>query len=99
MKISEVNIELVRPQDGLIAFASLVIDESIYLGSIGVMKRINEDSYRLLYPTRKVGDKSFNLYYPITKDVGQIIEEKVAKKLKEVLNKNNGHNNTISSNN
>lgn len=88
MKISEVSIELVRPKDGLIGFASLIIEDDIYLGNIGIMKRLDQESYRLLFPTRKVNDKSFNLFYPISKEMGQKLEDAVTKKLKEVLKDN-----------
>ena len=47
MKISEVSIDLVKPKDGLIGFGSLIIEDGIYLGNIGIMKRVNQDSYRL----------------------------------------------------
>ena len=95
MKISEISIDLVKPKDGLIGFASLVIEESIYLGNIGIVKRLDEDTFRLTYPTRKIGDKSFNIYYPINKEAGKKIEKAVTKRLKEVLKKNDRHNNPI----
>ena len=95
MQISEISIDLVKQKDGLIGFASLVLEESIYLGNIGIIKRLEEDNFRLTYPTRKVGDKSFNIYYPINKEVGKKIEKAVNKRLKEVLKKNDRHNNPI----
>lgn len=95
MKISEISIDLVKPKDGLIGFASLVIEESIYLGNIGIVKRLDEDTFRLTYPTRKIGDKSFNIYYPINKEAGKKIEKAITKRLKEVLKKNDRHNNPI----
>lgn len=95
MKISEISIDLVKPKDGLIAFASLVLEEGIYLGNIGVMKRIDEDSYRLVYPTRKIGDRSFNIFYPINQETGKKIEKAVTKRLKEVLKKDDRYNNNF----
>ena len=95
MEISEISIDLVKPKDGLIGFASLVIEGSIYLGNIGIIKRLEDDSFRLTYPTRKVGEKSFNIYYPINQETGKIIEKAVNKRLKEVLKKNDRHNNSI----
>lgn len=82
MKISEVDIQLVKPSNGLIGFASLVIDESIYLGSIGVFKKLNESGYRITYPTKKSGDKDFNLYHPITKEASLSIEQAIFNQLK-----------------
>ena len=82
MKISEVDIQLVKPSNGLIGFASLVIDESIYLGSIGIFKKLNEFGYRITYPTKKSGDKDFNLYHPITKEASLTIEQAIFNQLK-----------------
>lgn len=99
MRISEVNIDLIKPKDGLIAFASLIVDEEIYLGNIGVMKRLMSDSYRLVYPTRKMGNKNFNIYYPINKETGKKIEKEVINKLEEVLKNNDRHYNSIHTSN
>jgi hypothetical protein len=43
--ITEVQIIPIKPKDGLIGFASLVFD-GIYLGSIGIYKRLNGELLR-----------------------------------------------------
>ncbi|MBI2342901.1 MAG: hypothetical protein HYV02_00975 [Deltaproteobacteria bacterium] len=53
MKISEVNIQFIKPADGLIGFSSGVIDDAFYLGSIGVHQRLDGTGYRPTYPTKK----------------------------------------------
>ncbi|MEI6462979.1 MAG: hypothetical protein WCO33_04960 [bacterium] len=92
MKISEINIDLVKPKDGLIGFASLVIDESIYLGSIGVMKRLDAESYRLVFPTKKIGNRNFNFFFPINNEAGRLLESAVSEKLIEIINSNEKNN-------
>jgi stage V sporulation protein G len=87
MQVTEVNIELIKPKDGLIAFASVVVDDRIYLGSIGIHRKLNGDGYRLTYPTRKVGDMQFNVFHPIRKDVGAAIACAVLNRLNDVLRK------------
>ena len=57
MKISEVNIILIKPRNGLIGFASLVVNDALYLGSIGIHQKLNGNGYRLTYPTKKTGAK------------------------------------------
>jgi stage V sporulation protein G len=47
MTISEVNITPVKPIDGLVAFASCVIDSQLYVGSIGVHKLLDGSGYRI----------------------------------------------------
>ena len=49
MKISEINIQLIKPVNGLVAFASVVLDDKIYLGSIGVHSRLDGTGYRHTY--------------------------------------------------
>lgn len=54
MKISEIQITPIKPQNGLVAFASCLINKGLYLGSIGILTRL-EGGYRLTYPTKSVG--------------------------------------------
>ena len=85
MKISEINIVPIKPKDGLIAFASLVLDNSVYLGSLGIFSRLDGTGYRITYPTKKIGNKDLNIYHPITKEFGQQIEAAILKKAEEIF--------------
>lgn len=90
-KITEVQIVPIKPKDGLIGFASVLLDESLCLTSIGIHQRLNSPSYRLTYPTKIVGSKNMNVYYPVTKELSKLIEEAVFCKFKKVMNNaNNG---------
>ncbi len=86
MKISEVNIVPIKPKDGLVAFASVVLDNSVYLGSVGIFTRLDGTGYRITYPTKKIGYKDLNIYHPITKEFGQQIEAAILKKVAEIFN-------------
>ncbi len=85
MTISEVNITPVKPTDGLVAFASCVVDGWLYIGSIGLHKLLSGTGYRLTYPTKKLGMSSINYFHPVTKKAGQEIEEAVIEKAKQIL--------------
>ena len=89
LEISEVDIVVVKPQNGLIAFASFVINSSIYCGSVGIMSRPNGD-YRLLYPTKSVAGRQLNLFHPISKHASQQIQDAVITKFEDVVK--NGRN-------
>lgn len=92
-RLSEIQIIPIKPQNGLVAFASFVLDGSLYLGSIGIVTRPN-GGYRLVYPTKKVADRNLNIFYPINKEFSQLIESEVIKKLEEVMkNENDRYNN------
>ena len=86
MKITEIQITPIKPKDGLVGFASVVLDNSLYLGSIGVYTRLDGSGHRLTYPTKKIGDNSTNIYHPINKETSKAIEQAVFKKLKEIFN-------------
>jgi DNA-binding cell septation regulator SpoVG len=81
--ITEVKVELIKPQNGLIAFASFVMDDNIYLSGIAVYKKLHAGGYRLLYP-KKGG---FNMFHPINKQTSDAIEEAIFAELKKVINK------------
>jgi stage V sporulation protein G len=85
MKISEVQIIPIKPKDGLIAFASVVADNRLYLGSLGVYTRLDGSGYRITYPTKKIGERNINIYHPINKETSRAIEEAIISKAKEIL--------------
>lgn len=87
MKISEVQIEFIKPCNGLIGFANLVIEDGLYLSSIAIHQKLNADGYRLTYPSKG----KFTLFYPIRKDLSLEIEAAIFSKLKNVMNKVKGN--------
>jgi len=90
-RLSEIQIIPVKPQNGLVAFASLVWDKCLYLGSIGIMTR-PQGGYRLVYPTKKVSERNLNIFYPINKETAHLIESEVVKQFEEVMNDYDRHN-------
>lgn len=84
MKITEVRVVPIKPRDGLIAFASVVVDESLYFGSIAVYTRPN-GSYRLLYPAKKVGVRSLDIFHPINRSASRQLEQLIFEKCDEIF--------------
>jgi len=89
-KITEIQIVPIKPQAGLVGFVSFVLDDSLYLSSIGIITR-PEGGYRLVYPTKKLGIRSINIFHPINKDFAQFIEKEVISKFEDVM-KNDRYN-------
>lgn len=85
MKITEVQIIPIKPKDGLVAIASIVADNSLYLGSVGVYKRLDGSGYRITYPTKKIGNKNINIYHPINKETSKAIEEAIISEAEKIL--------------
>jgi DNA-binding cell septation regulator SpoVG len=86
--ISEVQINPIKPNNGLIGFASFVLYGAVYCGSVGVFTR-PQGGYRLAYPTRKISNKDIGVYYPINQKIGRAIEKEVISKFEEVVSKGN----------
>lgn len=84
-KITEVQIIPIKANNGLVAFASVVFDNSLYLGSIGIHKKIDGSGYRITYPTKKIGSKDLNIYHPINKETSFLLENTIIRKVKEIL--------------
>ena len=80
MKITEVQIIQIKPHDGLVGFASILFDDCLYLGSIGVHTRLDGQGYRITYPTKKIGDRNLNIYHPINRGLSEEIENAVLAK-------------------
>lgn len=89
MQISEVQISVIKPKDGLIAFASLVLDSKFYLGSIGVHQKLDGSGFRITYPTKTNGNRNLNIFYPINAETAKAVEQAIFQKLKEVIRKGN----------
>ncbi|MAJ97415.1 MAG: hypothetical protein CMI56_02255 [Parcubacteria group bacterium] len=101
MQITEVQIVPIKPNNGLVAMASVVIENSVYLGSIGIHTKLNGNGYRITYPTKNLNGKNFNVFHPINRKIALAIEEAIVAKADEVLSYQNkkcndyvGHSNT-----
>lgn len=88
-QISEIQISFIKPQNGLIGFASFVLNNSLYLSGVGIHKKLTGEGYRLTYPTRKVGQQQNNIFNPINRTLGKEIEQAILAKLNDVMEKCN----------
>jgi len=87
--VSEVEIVPVKAVNGLVAFASCVLDDKLYLGSIAIYTRLNSEGYRCVYPTKKLPNgQQLQIYYPINQEANQVIEQAVSQKLNQLLTNN-----------
>ena len=85
--ISEIQIIPVKPKDGLVAFASCVINNSLYIGNIAVYTSpTNSEGYRLVYPSKVLPNgKEINCVHPINKEAGEAISHAVIRKYKALF--------------
>jgi stage V sporulation protein G len=85
MEISEVSITPIKAVDGLVAFASCIVNGQLYIGSLGVHSRLDGTGYRITYPTKRIGARELNYYYPINREAGSSIEQAVIAKCRELF--------------
>jgi DNA-binding cell septation regulator SpoVG len=83
MIITKIKIRKVTPKDGLVGFASFVLDDSLYLGNIAVFSRLNKDTFRLVFPEKKVKDKAVSLFHPVTSVFYFQLEEAINNEFKK----------------
>lgn len=85
--ISEIQIIPVKPKDGLVAFASCVINNWLYVGSIAIHSSpASLSGFRLVYPSKtlKNGTK-LSICHPISKESGDVIQETIVSQYKELM--------------
>jgi SpoVG len=85
MKIKKVEVVPVKPNNGLIGFAHLLFEEGLYLGSIGIFRKLDGGGFRLTYPNRKVGDKEITIFHPTTQDCSRNFEEHIFEAVKRFM--------------
>ena len=85
MKITEIQIIPIKASNGLVAFGSVLFDDCLYLGSIGIHKRLDGAGYRITYPTKKIGNKDLNIYHPVNKETSKLIESEIISKAMQIL--------------
>ncbi|MCA9341552.1 septation protein SpoVG family protein [Candidatus Saccharibacteria bacterium] len=85
MEVTEVNIVPVKAIDGLVAFASCVVNGQLYLGSLGVRRRLDGSGYRITYPTKRIGSQELNYFHPLNRQTGNAIEQAIAAKCNELF--------------
>ena len=86
MKISSIKVKQVVPENGLIGFASLIIDGWLYLGNISIFSRAEGGGIRLVFPGKKLNNGSIiNIFYPIKNEHYFELERAVAEKCSFLL--------------
>lgn len=89
--ISEIQIFPIKPKDGLVAFASCVINNSLYIGNIAIYTSPSRlEGFRLVYPSKTLpNSKEINCVHPINKNAGNLISKAIIEKFIEITSKTN----------
>ncbi|MBP7927950.1 septation protein SpoVG family protein [Patescibacteria group bacterium] len=81
--VSEIQIIPIKAKNGLVGYASFVLDNILYFSSIGIITR-PQGGFRLLFPTKDFATGVSKIFYPINKEFAYSLESKIADKFREV---------------
>ena len=83
--MTETTIVPFNLKNGLVAFASCVVDNKFYINSIGLYSKV-DSGYRVTYPNKKTQKGSLmNIFHPISKECGDAIETAVIDEYKKLM--------------
>jgi DNA-binding cell septation regulator SpoVG len=86
LKIDEVEIYPVRPRGGLVAFASCVINGSLYLGNMAIHTRADGRGYRLVFPDKTLPNgKLIQCVHPVTREAGELLLQAIVSKFEGLI--------------
>ncbi|MDP3143505.1 MAG: septation protein SpoVG family protein [Candidatus Omnitrophota bacterium] len=85
--VSEIQISPVKLKDGLVAFASCVINGQFYLGGLAIYTCPSfPQGFRIVYPTKVLHNGTqLSLFHPITKEAGLVIQEQIVEKYLKLM--------------
>jgi len=96
INLTEIKVTPVKQNNGLVGFASAILNDQIYLGCIGIYSSLSSpEGFRLVYPTKMLSNgTSLSIFHPITREAGLSIQEIIVSeylKLFEELMKGDGN--------
>lgn len=53
MKITRIEIVPIKPNQGLIGFANIILENQLFIGSIGIHPKLHGDGFRLTTQTER----------------------------------------------
>lgn len=76
--VSEIQITPIKPQNGLVGFASCVLNNQVYLGCIAIHCDLLNQSFRCVYPTKKLkSGQDIPVFHPISREAGEAIQRAI----------------------
>jgi DNA-binding cell septation regulator SpoVG len=91
LEITEIQIIPVKPHNGLLAFASAVLNNQFYISNIAIHTSFSSSTgYRLVYPDKTLANgKRIQCFYPINRAAGENISNAIINKYVELIGKVN----------
>ncbi len=85
--LSEIELTPVKFKNGLVSFASCIINNQLYLGNLAVYSSPSSpDGFRLVYPSRTLSNgKQLSIVHPINKETGFLIQKQIVEKYLKLM--------------
>lgn len=84
--VTEIELVPIRAKDGLTFFANCLLDGKYFVGNIAVFSRRDGSGFRCVYPTKRLSNgKQIPIFYPISSEVGNVIEEVINREARKLL--------------
>lgn len=83
LEVTNIKIKKIFPKDGLVGFCSFILDDSLFIGNVGIFTKLNKDSYRLIFPSKKIKDKDISIIHPVNQEFYFKLESLINEKLKD----------------
>lgn len=87
LTVSEIQIIPIKPQNGLVGFASAVINQQFRIANIAIYTSPSSKlGFRLVFPNKKLASgQVIDCFYPITKEAGELVSAAIIKKYVELM--------------
>ena len=88
LEIDEVQIiPLHKPQNGLVAFASCIINGQFYVGNIAIYTSPTSiEGHRLVFPNKKLASgQTVDCVHPVTQEAGRMVSEAIIEKYVDLM--------------
>lgn len=79
LMLKEIEIIPIKAQNGLVAFASCIVNNQLYLGNVAIYSSpLTPEGFRLVYPTKTLSNgQRLSIVHPITREVGSLIQRQI----------------------
>jgi len=87
ISVSEVQLFILKPQNGLVCFASCIINNQFYVGNIAIYTSPNTShGFRLVFPNKKLASgQVVDCFHPINKEAEGVVSSAIIKKYLELM--------------
>ncbi len=86
--VSEIQIIPIKPKDGLVAFASCILNNQFYIGDIAIYTRPDGQDYRLVYPCKILPNgKRINCFHPINREAADRVTKAILTVFRDLTEK------------